>query len=238
MRSFFILFLFRQDSVYLFYSITIRANSLTYDVIYAFTKRNEFQCKKHFQSLFDRHTEWESVKGNLLYCMKFISTIFSLSSFRHFQQQQQQHQQNKNEKENDYLWSLWSIQTMENGIKQTPDCYGFHIRFTGSEFYCTTCDFHPGWLAGAGWLVCMCVCCALNGFWTLMLVIVFSTSEPLANSISRHFHKRSNFSSFFFSLPNAVHLLDLPFCIAFHLIVMRRLVKIHRLWKKREHNSC
>lgn len=52
-------FVFFSNSIaYLFYSITIRVNSLTYDVIYVFTKWNKFQCEKQFSVSFrPTHTE-------------------------------------------------------------------------------------------------------------------------------------------------------------------------------------
>lgn len=49
---------FRISFFLLFYAITIRANSLTYDVIYTLWNEINFNAKSNFRSLFDRYTQY------------------------------------------------------------------------------------------------------------------------------------------------------------------------------------
>lgn len=210
-----------------------------YDVIYALWTEINFECetkkKTVFRSLFlaDRHTLNESVKGNLLCAWNLFLSIFFCSF---------QHTHTKNGEKNQQLSVIFLIDT-DNGkdsIKQTPDCYGFRVRFTGSAV---------NWLYSWCFAVCMCFSqhtpvvnwlCALNAS-KLMLVVVFSamswttyTRFINANSISRCIFSpqkiqfQHQLNRLFFSLSR-----DLPFCYCVHLIVMRRLVKIYRFCEAR-----
>lgn len=173
---------FRISFFLLFYAITIRANSLTYDVIYTLWNEINFNAKRNFRSLFDRYTQYTHThqthgthttneqisKRKSFVCMKFISSFVRFSVYFFIFSKKKLKRKRL---------SVISLIDTDNGKQhwtETPDCHEFSVfvSLVLSVRYSACIFFHPGRMADLPFLHC-----------------IWNMNDLGVNSILRHFTK-------------------------------------------------